>query len=982
MGDSDRPGGHRPGGRLVDEPAHARRRIAELERAEKERRKAEEALKKSEEKYRNLFENATMGIFQSSSDGHFISVNPALAKSLGYDSPQEMVDTITDIRTQIYVNPEDHAKVRRLLKAQGIVEGFELQIRKKNGKKAWFVLSAHAAKNPDTGEIFYEGMAEHVTRRKRAEEALRSTNRILEDIVNFLPDATFVIDKTKRVIAWNRAIELMTGVSKEEMIGKGDYAYAIPFYGEPRPILIDLVDPADEQAGSPYDFVKRTGNKVIGEIFAPNTYGGKGAYLWGVASPLVDGKGRIVGAIESIRDVTERRRAEEALRTSEKRYRELHESLRDGFALTTLDGRLMEANAAFQSMVGYTQKELIGWTYQDLTPQKWHAFEEKIMREQTYQRGYSDVYQKEYIRKDGTILPVELRAHLMRDEDGTPVEIWAFVRDITDRIRAEELLQRDQEHLEKLVKERTVKLATEIAEHKRTEKALRESEEKYRNIFDNAVEGIFQTLPEGQFLSANPALARIHGFDSPEELMTSVTDIAREIYVNPEDRARLMELYEKQGFVERFETQIRRKDGSKIWISMNSRAVRDENGRVLCYEGTAEDITPRKQIEEEFLVMRNLESIGTLAGGIAHDFNNLLAAVTGYISLARISLSSGNDASQLLGTAEQITLKGKELTQKLITFSKGGAPIRKLINPGRLIRQITTMVLTGSAVRFEYSFPDNLYPIEGDETQLRQVIHNIVLNSKEAMPGGGVARIGAVNTTIGDDSILLPGGNYVRIFVEDEGIGIKEEDLPRIFDPYFSTKGMGAERGMGLGLAVAYSIVKRHNGHITVQSIPGRGTTTHIYLPARSEPDASADGLKEPGSWRPSRGRVLFVDDEEYIRDIGSRLIRHLGYQVTTAGDGAEAVALYKDALASDEPFRAVILDLTAKNGIGGEETFRRLLIVDPHVNAIISSDYADEPVITHFTDHGFKGVIVKPYKIEELADTLHRIVSAPAAGL
>ncbi|OPX98970.1 MAG: Sporulation kinase E [Syntrophorhabdus sp. PtaB.Bin006] len=947
-----------------------------------DRRCAAEALKKSEERYRNLFENATMGIFQSSSDGHFISVNPALAQGFGYDSPQEMIDAITDIRTQIYVNPEDYAKVKRLLQDRGTVERFELQVRKKNGKKAWFVLNVQTVQKPDIGEVSYEGTAEHVTRRKRAEEALRSANHTLEDIVNFLPDATFVIDKTKKVIAWNRAIELMTGVSKEEMLGKGDYAYAIPFYGEPRPILIDLVDPANEQMGSLYDFVKREGNKVFTETFAPNTYGGKGAYLSGIASPLVDSKGRIVGAIESIRDITERRRAEEALRTSEKRYRELHKSLRDGFALVTLDGRLVETNAAFQSMVGYTKEELVGRFYRELTPQKWHAFEEKIMREQTHQRGYSDVYQKEYIRKDGTIIPVELRAHLMRDEDGSPVEIWAFVRDITERIRAEEALQRYQEHLEELVKERTTKLATEIAEHKRTERALRESEKKYRNIFDNAIEGIFQTSPEGQFLSANPALARIHGFDSPEELMASVADIAREIYVNPEDRTKLMELYEKQGFVERFETQFYRRDGEKIWISMNSRAVRGEDGTVLCYEGTAEDITSRKQIEEELLIMRNIESIGTLAGGIAHDFNNLLTAVTGYISLARISLASGNDATQLLSAAERISLKGKELTQKLITFSKGGAPIKKLINPGQLIRQITGTVLTSPTIRFEYSFPDNLSPIEGDEAQIRQVIHNIILNSKEAMPDGGIVRIGAANIALGpDDSILLPHGDYVRISVEDEGIGIKEEDLPRIFDPYFTTKGMGAEKGMGLGLAVVYSIIKRHNGHITVQSIPGQGTTVHIYLPVHPEPTVLTTGPIEPESGHPSRGRVLFMDDEEYIRDIGSRLILHLGYQVTTAGDGAEAVALYKDALASDEPFRAVILDLTVKNGLGGEEAFRRLLSVDPQVNAIISSGYTDDPLIAHFADYGFKGVVVKPYKIEELGDTLQRVVSTPAAG-
>jgi len=399
---------------------------------------------------------------------------------------------------------------------------------------------------------------------------------------------------------------------------------------------------------------------------------------------------------------------------------------------------------------------------------------------------------------------------------------------------------------------------------------------------------------------------------------------------------------------------------------------------LACLKETASEYrqkyTDHKQTETELIKMINLESIGTLAAGLAHDFNNLLMAVTGYISLAKTRLHPEDKAYALLSEAERISFLGKDLTQQLITFSKGGEPVKKIISLHKLIKETAETTLSGSNIKCKYTLPENLYQIEGDDAQIRQVINNIVVNSKEAMPHGGTITIRAANIFVKPvDKIPLPEGDFIKISIEDKGIGISEENLFKIFDPYYTTKILGVQKGMGLGLAVVYSILKRHNGCVTVDSTRHAGSTFYLYLPAYNKESKIRSIHKN--ALKNTKGKILFMDDEQVIRDVAEQIIRGIGYEPVMASHGIEAIELYRREKESGERFEAAILDLTVKNGMGGKETLKELIYIDPDIKAIISSGYTDDPVIGKFHDYGFIGAITKPYKAKELKELLEKVI-------
>ena len=367
-----------------------------------------------------------------------------------------------------------------------------------------------------------------------------------------------------------------------------------------------------------------------------------------------------------------------------------------------------------------------------------------------------------------------------------------------------------------------------------------------------------------------------------------------------------------------------------------------------------------------------MESVGILAGGIAHDFNNILTGIMGNIGLAKIFVVPAGQASAALVEAEEAALRAKGLTQQLLTFARGGLPIRKSTSIAKLLRQSAGFALRGSRVRGKFTLPDDLWSVEIDEGQINQVITNLVINADEAMPEGGVVKIGAKNTTIEASSVLpLPEGNYIEITVADHGIGISPEHLARIFEPYFTTK----QKGSGLGLATAYSIIRNHDGYITAESELSVGTTFHIYFPASGKPAPKKEKLVAKAAVA-GEGRILVMDDEEMLRKMLSMTLPLDGYEVELARDGAEAVELYKKARESGRPFDAVILDLTVPGGMGGKEAIKKLLEIYPRVKAIVSSGYSTDPVMADFKDYGFSAVAVKPYRIEELENTLRSLIT------
>jgi two-component system, cell cycle sensor histidine kinase and response regulator CckA len=323
-----------------------------------------------------------------------------------------------------------------------------------------------------------------------------------------------------------------------------------------------------------------------------------------------------------------------------------------------------------------------------------------------------------------------------------------------------------------------------------------------------------------------------------------------------------------------------------------------------------------------------------------------------------------------LAQAEAACLRAEALSRQLLTFAKGGAPVKKIFPVPELLTETTVFACVGSPVKCETTFPENLWWVEADPGQIGQIFQNLTINAIQAMPTGGSIKVWAENLTLGAESVLpLSAGRYIKISVRDQGMGIPAEHLPRIFDPYFTTK----QKGSGLGLASAYAIIKKHHGHIAVESKPGVGTTFYIYLPAVDQ--QATPQPKEDRELLVGTGKILVMDDEDMVREVLGRMLVSLGYEAEFATDGGEAIELFVQAQGPEQPFAAVILDLTVPGGMGGKETMARLLEIDPQVKAIVSSGYSDDPIMADFQKYGFNGVIVKPYRISELGKILHQVI-------
>lgn len=367
---------------------------------------------------------------------------------------------------------------------------------------------------------------------------------------------------------------------------------------------------------------------------------------------------------------------------------------------------------------------------------------------------------------------------------------------------------------------------------------------------------------------------------------------------------------------------------------------------------------------EEMLRTQKLESLGVLAGGIAHDFNNILTAITGSLSLARQQLNDPKKVEERLAQALNAAARAKDLTTQLLTFAKGGEPVKKLVNLGRIITEAVGFAVTGTAVKCKVEIDEGIWAMEADEGQMSQVIHNLIINAVQAMPGGGIVQVKAEN-------IFCDARNRceVHVSIADTGEGIPEEHLGKVFDPFFTTK----QKGSGLGLATCHSIVKKHDGAIGVSSVEGEGTTIDIYLPAAAEgkfPDQQPVNNIVGGE-----GHILVMDDEEVVREVITEMLKALGYTVECAENGNEAVQLYQKSRAEAMPFDAVILDLTVPGEVGGKDTIALLKEIDPGVKAIVSSGYSTSPVLANYHEFGFLGIIRKPFRMDEISRVVHDVM-------
>jgi len=518
----------------------------------------------------------------------------------------------------------------------------------------------------------------------------------------------------------------------------------------------------------------------------------------------------------------------------------------------------------------------------------------------------------------------------------------------------------------------SVLVYSDITDRILADAALRRSEERYHDLFENTSDLILIARPDGSLEYVNNAWCTTLGFSKEEATCIKLLDLLHPS-CDSACREHLQALLRGDGGGQ-VRTVLTAKNGRMVVFEGDVSLVY-EDGKSVGFRAILRDVTERESVDEDLRRREKLESVGLLAGGIAHDFNNILTAVLGNINLAQVVSDPRDPVHARLVEAEKATLAARGLTQQLLTFSKGGVPVKRLVSVAPLVKDQTVFACRGSNVICHVKTDPALWSTEVDAGQIGQVVNNLVLNAVQAMDNGGTVLVSAENVHPDAlDDPVLPRERFVRIRVADSGVGIERENLQRMFDPYFTTKPGGS----GLGLAVSYSIVRQHGGHIKVDSEVGRGTAFSVYLPASRQivqPLESSEPVAASGC-----GRVLVMDDEQMVREIATAMLEALGYETESAADGEEAIVLYQQARAQDKPFSAVIMDVTIPGGMGGKEAVRELLAIDPGIRALVSSGYSNDPVMADYAEYGFCAVIPKPYRLADLAAALKTATrSAPA---
>jgi PAS domain S-box-containing protein len=515
----------------------------------------------------------------------------------------------------------------------------------------------------------------------------------------------------------------------------------------------------------------------------------------------------------------------------------------------------------------------------------------------------------------------------------------------------------------------------EMNQIKQIDYALCREKERLSVTLDSIGDGVITTDTDGTIDTLNKVAELLTGWSQEDasgknidEVFLLVDEESGESKENPAIRAinanNTVGLHKGTVLVTKGREELR-------YVSASSSPIRDKSGIIIGVVLVFRDITQRKKMEEELLKAQKLESIGVLAGGIAHDFNNLLTAIMGNISLSRVSDFKDNNARKRLLEAESACEKARDLANQLLTFSKGGVPdSREPSSLEKVIRDTTNFTMSGSDLEFKFIVDRDIWPVEIDQGQMSQVISNLLINASQAMTNDGKITIKLENTqACKEKGVPLNGDKYVKTTVEDEGIGIPKEYLSRIFDPYFTTK----QSGSGLGLATSYSIIKNHGGYIAVDSELHMGTKFYIYIPANGKLNDSILRKENGIVW--GSGRVLVMDDKHEVLEAAGEMLSHIGYEVDYAKDGSEVLKKYKSARKSGKPFDSVIMDLTIPGGMGGEETLRKLRVIDPDVKAIVSSGYSSDPIMARYKKYGFKAVLPKPYEVKKLSSVLNDVL-------
>jgi PAS domain S-box-containing protein len=851
--------------------------------------------KRAEGKHQSIIQTALDGFWINDLEGRFLEVNDSYCKMTGYSRDELLKMSITDIES--LETPEETGRRIKNIAEQGS-SYFETRHRRKDGEIIDVEISVNYL-DVSNGQMCV--FIRDITERKRAEAALQESEEKLRQMFRSVSDGLTVADLDGVIVDVNdRFLEMHGFGSRDEVIGK--HALELPAPFERGSIAANAQKMLEE------GFVKSTEFTLLrtdGSTFPVELS----------MSLLRDASDKPIGFITVGRDITERKRAEG-------KHQLIIQTALDGFWISDLEGRFLEVNDSYCKMTGYSREELLKMSMEDIEASE--SPEEMAQRLKLIkQKGY-DLFETKLRRKDGKTIDVEISINYLDVDNG---QMYVFIRDITERKRAEAL---------------------------------------FRTLANSSPLGIY-IVQDGKFQFTNPQFQR-QVSHSEEELMG--TDALS--FVAAEDRERVRENAVRmlKGEISLpYEYRSLDGHGETRWVLETVAPIEYHGKRATV--GTHMDITERKMLQQEQQRLGKLESIGTLAGGIAHDFNNILTGIMGNISLALRNVEPDGKVAERLLEAEKASLRAKDLTHRLLTFARGGAPIKKTIATADLIRESADLALRGSNTRCDCSLPDELWSLEADEGQINQVFTNLIINASEAMPEGGTLHIAARNMVNKRKGPLpLPRGNYVEITIKDQGTGIAKGHLERIFEPYFTTK----QKGSGLGLATVYSIIKNHDGHIEVSSELGTGTTFTIYLPASSKP-APVKKKVVAEAPVPGKERILVMDDEPAIRQLLKRMLTGVGYEIELSQDGKEAIEKYTQAREAGQPFEAIIMDLTIPGGMGGKEAISTLLEIDPGVKAIVSSGYSTDPIMADYNKYGFSGVVAKPYVAADLEKALRNVI-------
>lgn len=891
-------------------------------------KRATDSLKDSKQHYQTLFDQSPDGVLLIDLNGRITEFNDKAARDLGYTREEFLRLDLSDINS-VETLEEIQKRIEDISK-KGTAE-FEVKHKTKGGD----VRDVHVITQvvESAGKKVLHTIWRDITNRRAAETRIRETENKFQSIFDQTIDGIMIADlEQKRNIEANNAICAMLGYTREELV---ELSVLDMHPKDALPRILDLFERQERgeiSLAPDIPMLRKDGTVIYADINAVRR--------------TLDGKPCLIGVF---RDITEQKKMVESLRAREKQLSESQRIAHIGsweHNLTT--GQVFWSDELFR-LLGLNPETdpgdfnmFFNMIHPDDQPVLRKAIEESIRTGVPFNMDYR------FIRKDGMMRIIHAQAELICDDTGTQMILSGTGQDITER--------------------------------KQTEEKIQQSEKFIRSILDTVDEGFIVIDRDFRILTVNKAYCDQMGGVCDEIIGRHCYEISHKTlkpcYEEGEDCA-VRHAFATGGP----HTAVHRHTDSKggiLYVETRAFPITDSSGAVISVIETVNNITEKHLLEEERLRTQKLEAIGTLAGGIAHDFNNLLQGVFGYISMAKITHDQKERSLAMLEQAEQALHLSVNLTTQLLTFSKGGKPVKKKMRLQPVIENSVKFALSGSRVDYRIKQDDDLSAVEADEGQISQVIQNIVLNADQAMPMGGTISVTVKNVDAPARGIplTLTAGKYVEITIADTGIGISEQFLSKIFDPYFTTK----DKGSGLGLATSYSIIMNHGGLIDVKSKLGSGTTFVVYIPAIEGEEEKKETISAANAISKT-GKVLVMDDEEVVRNVVGIMIKSFGHAVEFAENGEEAIAKYRETLSSGRRYDIVILDLTIRGGKGGKETLQELIALDPGVTAVVSSGYSDDAVVAKYRAHGFSACLMKPYEIDTLKNILNALLNLPATA-